>query len=227
MNILSRFADIISANVNALLDKAEDPSKMIDQYVRNMTNDLAEVKKETAGVMAEESRTKRLVEENKKEVAKYTDLAKKALISGNEEDARIFLKKKQELETVGASLQTANAAAHENAIRMRQMHDKLVHDLNDLNARRQAIKAKVAVAKTQERLNKIEETSQRIEGASGAFDRMEDKAERMLDEATARASLNSQPLDEAQALEQKYKRTDTDASVEDELATLKEQLGLQ
>ena len=226
MSILSRFGDIISANVNALLDKAEDPAKMVDQYLRKMTNDLAEVKKETAGVMAEESRTKRLADENAKEVAKYADLAKKALMTGNEDDARVFLKKKQDMEAVGASLQTASAAAHENAIRMRQMHDKLVHDINDLNSRRQAIKAKVAVAKTQERLNKVDATADKVEGTGGAFSRMEDKANRMLDEATAMASLNSQPLDEAQALEEKYKHSDTDASVEDELAALKEQLGL-
>ena len=226
MSILSRFGDIISANVNALLDKAEDPAKMVDQYLRKMTGDLAEVKKETAGVMAEESRTKRLVDENVKEAAKYADLAKKALITGNEDDARVFLKKKQDLEAIGASLQTAYAAAHENAIRMRQMHDKLVHDINDLNGRRQAIKAKVAVAKTQERLNKVDATADKVDGAGGAFSRMEDKANRMLDEATAMSSLNSQPLDDAQALEEKYKNSDIDASVEDELTALKEQLGL-
>ncbi|HBS94021.1 MAG TPA: phage shock protein A, partial [Firmicutes bacterium] len=83
MGILSRFTDIISANINALLDKAEDPAKMVDQYLRKMTDDLAEVKRETAGVMAEESRTKRLMDENNKEVAKYEDLAKKALLAGN------------------------------------------------------------------------------------------------------------------------------------------------
>ena len=55
MGILDRFADIIKANVNAMLDKMEDPSKMIDQYLRDMTNDLAEVKRSTASVMAEEA----------------------------------------------------------------------------------------------------------------------------------------------------------------------------
>ena len=55
MGLLSRFADIISANINDLLDKAEDPAKMVDQCLRDMMEDLAEVKKETAAVMAEES----------------------------------------------------------------------------------------------------------------------------------------------------------------------------
>ncbi|HBS94022.1 MAG TPA: phage shock protein A, partial [Firmicutes bacterium] len=70
------------------------------------------------------------------------------LLAGNEDDARVFLTKKQELENLGASLGTAYATAHENAVKMRQLHDKLVKDINTLNSRRQAIKAKVAVAKT-------------------------------------------------------------------------------
>ncbi|HBI55802.1 MAG TPA: phage shock protein A [Firmicutes bacterium] len=226
MGILSRFTDIISANINALLDKAEDPAKMVDQYLRKMTDDLAEVKRETAGVMAEESRTKRLMDENNKEVAKYEDLAKKALLAGNEDDARVFLTKKQELENLGASLGTAYATAHENAVKMRQLHDKLVKDINTLNSRRQAIKAKVAVAKTQEKITKLGASADKIEGSMGAFQRMEAKADKMLDEANAMAELDSQPVDEAQALEEKYKTADVNASVEDELAAMKKKLGL-
>ena len=226
MGILSRFTDIISANINALLDKAEDPAKMVDQYLRKMSDDLAEVKRETAGVMAEESRTKRLMDENNKEVAKYEDLAKKALLAGNEDDARVFLTKKQELENLGASLGTAYATAHENAVKMRQLHDKLVKDINTLNSRRQAIKAKVAVAKTQEKITKLGASADKIEGSMGAFQRMEAKADKMLDEANAMAELDSQPVDEAQALEEKYKSADVNASVEDELAAMKKKLGL-
>lgn len=226
MSILTRFKDIISSNINALLDKAEDPAKMIDQYLRNLADDLAEVKKETAGVMAEESRTRRLVEENDKEEAKYEALAKKALLSGNEDDARVFLTKKQELESVGASLETSYAAAKENAVRMRQMHDKLVKDINALNARRQAIKAKVAVANTQERLNKIGASADKAQGSIGAFNRMEEKADRLLDEANARAELDAAPADEAQALEEKYQNSEINASVEDELTAMKAKLGL-
>lgn len=226
MGILQRFSDIVSANVNALLDKAEDPGKMIDEYLRKATKDLAEVKQETAGVMAEESRTKRLVDDNAAQVAKYEALAKKALLVGNEDDARVFLSKKQELESAGAGLQTAYAAAHENAVKMRELHDKLVKDINTLNSRRQAVKAKMAVAKTQERVNKMGASADKLQSSMGAFERMEEKADRMLDEANAMSELSSQAVDEAQALEEKYKTADTNASVEDELAALKLKMGL-
>ena len=49
--IIKRFSDIMSANLNALLDKAEDPEKMIDQYLRNLESDLGKVKAETASVI--------------------------------------------------------------------------------------------------------------------------------------------------------------------------------
>lgn len=151
MSILSRFNDIIKANINALLDKAEDPAKMIDQYLREMTDDLAEVKRETASVMAEETRTMHLADENQAQVDKYDALARKALQAGNETDARVFLARKQELEAAGAGLKTAYAAAHENAVRMREMHDKLARDIETLKSRRQSIKAKVTVAKRRRR----------------------------------------------------------------------------
>ena len=78
MAILERFGDIIKANINDLLDKCEDPAKMIDQYLRDLTESLAEVKKETAGVMAEETRAKRMLDENAAEIEKYDGLARKA-----------------------------------------------------------------------------------------------------------------------------------------------------
>ena len=70
MGIIQRFADIMSANINALLDKAEDPAKMIDQYLRNLESDLGKVKAETAAVMAEETRSKRELQECEEEIAK-------------------------------------------------------------------------------------------------------------------------------------------------------------
>ena len=225
MSILSRFNDIIKANINALLDKAEDPAKMIDQYLREMTDDLAEVKGETASVMAEETRTMRLADENQAQVDKYDALARKALQAGNETDARVFLARKQELEAAGAGLKTAYAAAHENAVRMREMHDKLARDIETLKSRHQSIKAKVTVAKTQEKINELSSASEKVNGAMGAFERMEEKANAMLDEANAMSELNNFSVDEALKLEEKYAKENA-PSVDDALAKLKEEMGL-
>lgn len=226
MGMLDRFTDIVKANINDLLDRAEDPSKMIDQYLRDMTESLAEVKKETAGVMAEETRTKRLVDDNAADIAKYDALARKALEAGNEDDARTLLAKKQELDKHGANLQVAYEAAQVNASKMRQMHDKLVDDIEQLNGRREAIKAKVAVAKTQDKVNGFASSADKAAGTMSAFDRMEAKADAMLDRANAMDELNRQPVDEAAALEAKYANAGTDVAVEDELTRLKQEMGL-
>jgi phage shock protein A len=225
MAILERFNDIIKANINAVLDKMEDPSKMIDQYLSDMMQDLAEVKHETAAVMAEEARTKRFADENEAEAAKYAEFAKKALTAGKDDDARVFLGKKQELEAAGAGLKTAYASAHANAVKMRQMHDKLSTDIEALKARRQTIKAKVSVAKTQEKLTEVKTAVEKTQGAMGAFERMEEKADKMLDQANAMAELSEQPIDEAKALEEKYAKQGT-PSVDEELDKLKKEMGL-
>ena len=226
MAILERFADIIKANINDLLDKCEDPAKMIDQYLRDLTEYLAEVKKETAAVMAEETRTRRMLEENTAEVKRYEELAKKALTAGNEGDARVFLGKKQQLADKAASLQATYDAAHANAEKMRQMHDKLVGDIETLHGRREMVKAKMAVAKTQEKVNKVGASADKAAGAMSAFERMERKADQMLDQANAMAELNTAPVDEAAALEAKYASAAGDAAVDKELAKLKAELGL-
>ncbi len=225
MAILERFNDIIKSNINALLDKMEDPSKMIDQYLTEMMEDLAEVKRETAGVMADETRTKRMVDENQEEVDKYADFAKKALVAGKEDDARVFIGKKQQLESAGAGLKTAYAAAHENAKKMRQMHDKLSTDIEALNARREMIKAKVSIAKTQEKLNEVASSVEETQEAMSAFSRMEAKANKMFDEANAMAELNEEPIDAAKELEEKYAKQGT-PTVDDEMDKLKKELGL-
>lgn len=224
MAILSRFQDIISANINAVIDRMEDPEKMIDQYLRDMMEDLAEVKQNTAGVMAEETKSKRLVDENEAEVMKYTNFAKKAIEAGNDDDARVFLAKKQELEDIGTGLANSYAKAHENATKMRQMHDKLASDIEKLRGRRSMIKAQLSVADTQEKLNEVSESIGKTDGAMSAFQRMEEKATRKLDEANAMADLNAQPEDPTKSLEEKYSSQGS-AAVEDELSRLKEELG--
>lgn len=225
MGIITRFKDIMSANINALLDKCENPSKMIDEYMRQVTEQLAEVKKETSGVMAEETRTKRLVDENNEQIAKYDGLARKALTSGNEEDAKVFLQKKQEFVNMGTDLQKSYSMASENAKKMREMHDKLTNDVKTLEQRRKNVQSKVAVAKTQEKLNQVSGSMDVASSSMKAFEKMEEKAERMLDEANATAELSQQPVDKAEELEEKYNTTS--ASVEEELNRLKQEMGMQ
>ena len=222
MGILTRFKDIMSANINAILDKCENPEKMIDEYMRQVVEQLADVKKETAGVMAEEKRTKRLVDENAEQVEKYDQLARKALTAENEDDARTFLTKKQEYVSNGVDLQKSYEVAKANATKMKEMHDKLTRDVQELEQRRKNVKSKVAVAKTQEKLNKVSSSMGTASDAMNAFERMEAKADNMLDTANSTAELNADPNAEIESLEDKY--SNTSMAVEDELAQLKKEM---
>lgn len=225
MSILNRFKDIMSSNINALLDKAEDPEKMIDQYLRNLNKDLGNVKAETASIMAEEKRTKRVLDECREDINKMENYAMKALEAGNEEDARKFLERKVDLAKKEKELEEAYNLAAVNAEKMREMHDKLVSDINELESRRSMLKGKMAVAKTQERINKIGSSVTDANTSISAFERMEDKVNRALDEANAMAELNKSPKNDIKDLTSKYDDASTD--VEDELEKLKAKLKTQ
>ena len=131
--ILERFKTIMASNINAVLDKMEDPEKMIDQYLRDMEKDLGSVKAETVAVMAQESAAKRKVLECEDEIKKMESYAKKALQAGNEADARMFLEKKESIKIKLESLEKEKMVAVENSLKMREMHDKLTADIKNKN----------------------------------------------------------------------------------------------
>ncbi|MCR5273698.1 MAG: PspA/IM30 family protein [Lachnospiraceae bacterium] len=222
MGILNRLDDILKANINALLDKAEDPSKMIDQTLRNLAEDLADVKKETANVMADEKAAKRKLDDCLADIEKATKAAENALKSGQEEDAKKILVKKSQLSQNLAALQERYDLAHENSVKMRNAHDKLVDDIELLKSRQDAIKAKVQTAKAQEHLNKVYSN---VDTASSmeAFNKWEEKADKMLDAARAGEELNKG--DSTDDLVDKYAAGAT-TDVDDELAQMKAKLGL-
>ena len=226
MGILTRFKDIMAANINALLDKAEDPEKMIDQYLRNLESDLGKVKAETASVIAEESRARRALDECNANITKMQTYAEKAVAAGNDADAKQFLAQKKVYTDQLASLESTYQIAADNAAKMRTMHDKLVSDIGQLNAKKDSIKAKMAAAKTQQRINKIGSSAVGAANDMSAFDRMEAKANKMLDEANAMSELNKTTAESSiDALASKYDSPATDNSLDDELAALKAQMG--
>lgn len=221
MEILARFKDIMSSNINALLDKLEEPEKMIEQCLRNLNSDLGKVKAETASIMAEEQRAKRSLDECTAEINKMQNYAIKALQANNENDARKFLERKSVLSSKETGLKEAYDLAASNAGRMREMHDKLVTDIRELESRKDMIKGKMSVAKTQERINRISSSVSSANNSISAFDRMEEKANKALDKANAMAELNSGPKDEMKDLTAKY---DDSSNVDDELEALKANL---
>ncbi len=223
MGIFDRISSILKANVNDMLDKAEDPAKMVDQTLRELNQDLLEVKRETASVMADEQSALRKLNEAKATVARCDAAAMNALKSGKEDDARAIIAEKNNAEASVASLQQAYDAAHANSEKMRAAHDKLVKDIDTLEARKDGIKAKLKVAKTQEHINKVT-ASDKAAGSISAFNKWEEKANRALDAANAEADLNKGDTT-AQDLVAKYENNSS-ADVDEELAAMKAKIGM-
>ncbi|APB73091.1 PspA/IM30 family protein [Paenibacillus peoriae] len=214
MGILSRFRDIMKMNINALVDKVGDPERTIDDYMRNLNSDLGKVKAETASVLADERRAKRALDECKAEIKKLQHYASKSVEAGNEEEARKFLERKGLQAEKLEQLQTSYDVASTNAVNMKQMQEKLVSDMGQLEARRAELKGKMAVAKAQQTLNSMG-------SKNSAFEVMEEQVNRAYDEAMAIAELRAGTKDDLDALFAQYEKS---TNAEDELAAIKEKI---
>jgi phage shock protein A len=210
----------MKANINALLDKAEDPSKMIDQYLIDMKESLAEVKKEAVNIMAVEKKAAADYGENKAEIEKFKSLAEKAVKAGNDDDAKVFIKKYKDLEERAAALETNMKAATDNATKMKEMHNKLVSDIEALESRKAQVKATVSIAKAVEKVNKVGDPLGKASEIGSKFSDMESKANDRLNRAQAASELNSEIADAADSLAKAYGAA-SDSDVDDELARLK------
>ena len=223
MGIFDRFAQIMKSNVNSLLDKAEDPEKMIDQTLRDAYEDLAEVKKNTAAVMADEKKAQRAYDTAVAKMKAEHEMAVKALKSGNEGDAKAFLASEQRIKTTEVEpAEKVLAAAKQNSQKIRSMYDKLSKDIATMESRRNTVKASIAVAEAAETVNNMKVPNSGLE----CFDRYAEMAQAQLDKAQATIELNEEPVDEMDKLRDKYSGIGDGADVSAELEALKAECGL-
>ncbi len=226
MNILSRFAEIMSANINAFLEQIEgrNADKLLQKYILDAENDLGQIKSQTAAVMAEEKKAQRRLEECEAEIEKYGRYAVSAVRQGDDNDARKFLAYQKELEQKKMGLEETFRQARENAVHMRQMTEKLYGNLEAASAKLNDIRAKVAMAKSQEKINQMQESI----GEENRLEMLSEAAQRRLDKAQAAAELNQGPEDEMSELIKKYEEKEASeadcGSVEEKLRRLKENM---
>ena len=110
---------------------------------------------------------------------------------------------------------------------MRQIHSKMESDIASLKSKRDMLKAKARVAETQRKMNQTVSGLESAGSNMAAFDRMEEKVNKMLDEADAMSELNSQSAeDDVDALMKKYDTGNQSSAVDDELAALKAEMGM-
>ena len=221
---LGRIPKILEANINALLDKAEDPEKMIDQLLVDYKRQLADVKGDTAEVLADLKLAQNRLAKCDEEIAEMTSAAQNALKKGDEASARKILAAKQNKEETRQSLQDNVDVCQKNADLMKEGYNKLVENISSLEERKTAAKAKISIAKATEKLN----DTKSFDSANKAFEsfaKYEEEAERRLAKAQASSELDSK-VASVDDLVAQYSGGEDSVSVDDELAAMKAQLGL-
>jgi phage shock protein A len=103
MSIFSRISDIVTANLHALLDRAENPEVMLEQMIREMEESHARARRYAAAAIAAESRPRRDRDDNRGQVEQWKARAQEALAAGREELARRALARKQEHDVLARS----------------------------------------------------------------------------------------------------------------------------
>lgn len=216
MSIFSRLADIINSNLTALLDKAEDPQKMVRLIIREMEDELVKERSNLARFLASQKEIGRQVARHQERVDEWQAKAELALTKGREDLARAALiekKKQTELsETLYREQQAVDSGIEKLGEEIRQLEAKL----EDARARQKAMAIRTEAASS--RLNV---QSQVARGESQAVVSKFERMERRIDEMEARADLGQSD----KALAQQFAELEVDDQISRELEAMRQKLG--
>ncbi|MCM3763137.1 PspA/IM30 family protein [Alkalihalobacillus oceani] len=214
----NRVRTIVSSELNALLSKAEDPGKMLDQFILDMEKDIAEVEAAVAKQIANEKLLTKQYTEAAELVAKREEQAITALESGDESLARRVLEDKNKQKSHADSLKQAVDEAVKLSEELKDKLREMKDELREMNMKKDSLKARSESAKARAKINRT--MSGIGNGAKSGFDRMEEKVIRHEAEAEASEELRSAN----KTLDDELAALDTSSSVDDELAALKAKL---
>ena len=213
MGIFSRFMDIVNSNINSLLDKAEDPEKMLRLMIQEMEDTLIELKSNAAASIAQKIKLERKLDETKATVSRWEQRAMLAIERGKEELAREALIEKkrvsEELELVGNQLEEAMKTIESSKNEIVTLEDKLTQ-----------AKGKLKILKEKEERARAEQRSEEMKrrNMNMHFQEMEEKIDRM----NAWADLNNTTPN---ATEDKFADLERDEEIERELDELRSKVG--
>ena len=217
MGIFTRFKDIVSSNINAMLEKAEDPEKLIKLMIQEMEDTLVEIKASCAGAMATKSKVNRALDDVQFRVDDWDNKARLAISKGREDLAREALAEKRvfadeadrlkkevsQLEGIVAKYQGDISQLEEKLANARKKHQVLLQRHTQAQKRYQA--------QSVIRKNNNADAFARFDAFENRIERMEADAE--LVNAKARPSL-----------EDEFSKLEGDEALEKELADLKAEL---
>lgn len=225
MGILSRFITVIQANLNALVSKAENPAKILEQTIVDMEGAYRKAKDQVAHAIADEKRMQKTVAKEQAEVKKWQDRAVLAVEKGDDSLARQALERKNEHARVaiqlGAELETQSA----NVVSLKEALKDLQQKIVEIKRQKTVLVAKQRRAEAQDQ---IHQTLEGIHGA-GALEtvkRMEEKIEHMAAVSDARKELAREFRGDQ--LERRFKELGAGSpNVDSELIEMKQRLQIE
>jgi phage shock protein A len=231
MGIIDRAKRAISSNVNAMLDKAEDPRKMVELTLDEMSDQMKRAKQDVIAAVAAERQLRKKCDELKTQVDKWEQRAMLAVQAGDDALAREALKQKGRIATELAETEKMREGQLGIAIKLRDDMARMERRHQELSAKKGTIAAKSEIARAGGGAEALGS-----KGGSNAFEAMrniEDKIEQQEAEGAAMVELQDDEMKEAE-LESKFRKLEGkgsegagSAAVDDELAALKQRVRIK
>ena len=216
MSIFSRMSDIINSNISSLLDKAENPEKMIRMVIQEMEETLVEVRSGTAKVIAEKKTLTRRSEQLKKQAADWESKAELALSKGREDLAKAALLEKSNIVSSVEITEKDLTKLDETLDKLSVEIEALQAKLNDARARQKTIVMRTKATANRVTVNR-HLTSYTIDNAMDKFEYYEKKIDQM------EGQMDSASI-EARGLQNEFDELEKEESIDQELAELKSKL---
>ncbi|MFM4717767.1 phage shock protein PspA [Aeromonas bivalvium] len=216
MSIFSRLADIINSNLTALLDKAEDPQKMVRLIIQEMEDELVKERSNLARFLAEQKEIGRQVARHQERVDEWQGKAELALSKGREDLARAALIEKKKQAELGDNLEREREAVDAGIEKLGEEIRQLEAKLEDARARQKAMAIRGEAASS--RLNVQSQVARG--GSQGVVDKFE-RMERRIDEMEARADLGQSD----KTLASQFAELEVDDQISRELEALRQKMG--